>query len=110
MGGRAWRIYLAGGLAAVALYFLLPLEGLWSNLGYDLIGLSSVAAILVAVRHHRPARPLIWWCFAAGQLLFVVGDVLYAVIDSSCTRAPSRRSRTGSTLPATLSWQRACWS
>ena len=78
MGGRAWRIYLAGGLAAVALYFLLPLEGLWSNLGYDLIGLSSVAAILVAVRHHRPARPLIWWCFAAGQLLFVVGDVLYA--------------------------------
>jgi hypothetical protein len=56
MGGRAWRISLAGGLAAVALYLLLPLEGLWSNLGYDLIGLSSVAAILIAVRRHRPAR------------------------------------------------------
>jgi hypothetical protein len=63
------------------LYFLLPLEGLWSNLAYDLIGLSAVVAIVVGVRRHRPARPLIWWCFAAGQLLFVVGDVLYAVID-----------------------------
>ena len=29
---------------------------------------ASVAAILVGVRHLRPARPLIWWCFAAGQL------------------------------------------
>jgi hypothetical protein len=54
-----------------------PLEGLWSSLAYDLIGLSSVAAIVVAVRRHQPARPLIWWCFAAGQLLFVVGDMLY---------------------------------
>jgi diguanylate cyclase (GGDEF)-like protein len=88
MGGRAWRIYLAGGLAAVVLYFLLPLEGLWSNLGYDLIGLSSVAAILIAVHRHRPARPLIWWCFAAGQLLFVVGDVLYAVIELVLHQSP----------------------
>jgi hypothetical protein len=57
MGRRAWRIYLAGGLAAVALYLLLPLEGLASSLAYDLIGLSSVAAILIAVSGHRPARP-----------------------------------------------------
>ena len=86
MSGRAWRIYLAGGLVAVAVYLLLPLEGLWSSAAYDLIGLSSVVAILVAVRHLRPARPLIWWCFAAGQLLFVVGDVLYAVIDTVLQR------------------------
>ena len=88
MGGRAWRIYLAGGLAAVALYLLLPLEGLASSLAYDLIGLSSVAAILVAVRHHRPARPLLWWCFAIGQLLFVIGDVLYAVIEQVLHQGP----------------------
>jgi diguanylate cyclase len=88
MSGRAWRVYLAGGMAAVALYFLLPLEGLWSSLAYDLIGLSSVAAILVGVRHLRPARPLIWWCFAAGQLLFVVGDMLYSVIDTILHQSP----------------------
>jgi diguanylate cyclase len=103
MSGKAWRIYLAGGLAAVALYFVLPLEGLWSSLAYDLIGLSSVVAILVAVRHLRPARPLIWWCFAAGQLLFVVGDMLYASSTPFCTRAPSPRSPTGSTWAATRS-------
>jgi diguanylate cyclase (GGDEF)-like protein len=88
MSGRVWRIYLAGGVAAVVLYFLLPLDGLWSNVVYDLIGLSSSMAMLVAVRRHRPARPLIWWCFAAGQLLFVVGDVLYAVIDQILHQSP----------------------
>jgi diguanylate cyclase (GGDEF)-like protein len=75
-------------MAAVAMYFLLPLEGLWSSLVYDLIGLSSVAVILVAVRRHRPSRPLIWWCFAVGQLLFVVGDVVYAVIDAVLHQNP----------------------
>jgi diguanylate cyclase (GGDEF)-like protein len=88
MRGRAWCIYLAGGLVAVALYFLLPLEGLSSSLAYDVIGLSSVTAILVAVRCHQPTRPLIWWCFAIGQLLFVVGDVLYAVIDQVLHQTP----------------------
>ena len=88
MSRRAWRIYLAGGMAAVAMYVLLPLEGLWSSLAYDLIGLTSVAAIMVAVRRHQPARPLIWWCFAAGQLLFVIGDVLYAVIDVVLHQSP----------------------
>ena len=88
MDKRAWRIYLAGGMVALALYFLLPLEEPWSSLAYDLIGLSSVAAILVGVCHHRPARPLIWWCFAIGQLLFVVGDVLYAVIEQVLGQSP----------------------
>jgi diguanylate cyclase (GGDEF)-like protein len=88
MSGRAWRSYLAGGLAAVILYFVLPLEGLWSNAAYNLIGLSAVAAIVVGVRRHRPARPLIWWSFAVGQLLFVVGDALYAVIDRVLHQVP----------------------
>jgi hypothetical protein len=82
MSGKAWRLYLTGGVAAIVLYFLLPPQGLWSSAVYDLIGLSSVVAILIGVRRHRPARPVIWWCFAAGQLLFVVGDMLYTVIDS----------------------------
>jgi diguanylate cyclase (GGDEF)-like protein len=88
MSARAWRLYLAGGVIAVAFYFLLPLKGLWSSLAYDLIGLSSVVAILVGVRRHRPARAVIWWCFAIGQLLFVLGDVVYAVIDEVLHQSP----------------------
>ena len=82
MSGRAWRIYLVGGVVAVCLYYLLPVEGLWRSVAYSLIGLSSVVAIVVGVRRNRPARPLIWWCFAAGQLLLVIGDVVYTVIES----------------------------
>ena len=108
MSKQAWRVYLAGGMAAVALYFLLPLDGLWSSLAYDLIGLSSVAAIVVGVRRLRPARPLIWWCFAAGQLLFVVGDMLYAVLTPSCIKARSLRSLMCSTWAAIRSWQWGC--
>jgi diguanylate cyclase (GGDEF)-like protein len=88
MRARAWRNYLAGGLVAVALYFLVPLDDLWSSLAYDLIGLSSVAAMVVGVRRLRPVRPLIWWCFAVGQLLFVIGDVLYAVIEQVLHQSP----------------------
>jgi diguanylate cyclase (GGDEF)-like protein len=88
MSVRIWRLYLAGGVVAVALYFLLPLQGLWSSLAYDLIGLSSVVAILIGVRRHRPARPVIWWCFAIGQLLLVLGDMLYAVIDQVLHQSP----------------------
>jgi hypothetical protein len=65
MSRKAWRLYLAGGVVAVALYFLLPLQGLWSSLAYDLIGLSSVAVILVGVRRHRPAP--------AGDLVVLCG-------------------------------------
>jgi diguanylate cyclase len=88
MNSRAWRIYLVGGMVAVCLYFLLPVEGLWRTVAYDLIGLSSVVAIVVGVRRHRPARPLIWWCFATGQLLFVIGDLLFAVIDIVLHQSP----------------------
>jgi diguanylate cyclase (GGDEF)-like protein len=99
MSKRVWMVYLAGGLISVASYLLLPLEGLWSSLAYDLIGLSSATAILVAVRRHQPARPLIWWCFAIGQLLFVVGDVLYAVIDTVLHQSPYPSVADGFYLP-----------
>ena len=62
--------------------------GAGSSLAYDLIGLSSAVAILVAVHRHRLARPLLWWCFAIGQLLFVIGDVLYAVIEQVLHQSP----------------------
>jgi len=81
MGSRIWRLYLAGGVVAIAAYFLVVHVTFVGSLVYDLIGLSSVAAIVRGVRRHRPVRPVIWWCFAAGMLSFVIGDVLWALLD-----------------------------
>jgi diguanylate cyclase (GGDEF)-like protein len=57
-------------------YLAVP-AGISRDVVYDLFGMSSVAAILVGVRLHRPARPLAWYLMAAGQLSSVTGDVVY---------------------------------
>jgi diguanylate cyclase (GGDEF)-like protein/PAS domain S-box-containing protein len=79
---RAWLAYLAGGgLLAAGYYFLPALTPLPTAAAkvvvYTLVGLSSVAAILVGVRRHRPASPLVWYLLAAGRLCYVVADVLF---------------------------------
>jgi len=79
---RAWLAYLAGGGLLAAGYFFLPaLTPLPTAAArvvvYTLVGLSAVAAILVGVRRHRPASPLVWYLLAAGRLCYVVADVLF---------------------------------
>ena len=77
---NAWRVYLAVGLAAIAVYFWLPgsVQAVW----YDLFGASAVAAILIGVRRHRPARARPWHTAAGGLLLLVVGDVILNAYES----------------------------
>ena len=72
----AWRGYLAGGAVVVAGYLLLP-AGTPRSVTYVLVGLSSVTAICLAVRLHRPARRAPWYCLAAGQLIWSCGDAAY---------------------------------
>jgi signal transduction histidine kinase len=60
------------------MYYLVPPE--WAKLAiWPVIGLSSAAAILVGTRWNRPNRPQAWYLFALGQVLFLLGDYLYAV-------------------------------
>ncbi len=63
-------------LAAASVAYLLGPSFL--NIGpiYNLIGASSVVAILVATRLYRPRPALPWYLFALGQALFVSGDVI----------------------------------
>jgi diguanylate cyclase (GGDEF)-like protein len=72
----AWTIL---GVLVIAAYFLLPSGGLAANLAYNVIGLVAALMILVAVRLHRPARPAMWYWFAAGQIIWVLGDVTYEI-------------------------------
>src|SRR4051794_33143457 len=80
--------YVACGLVAAAVFFSLP-HGLFQDtIWYPLIGFSSVVAIVAGVLWHRPARPLPWLLFAAGQLLFVIGDVLFGVYEHVLHESP----------------------
>jgi diguanylate cyclase (GGDEF)-like protein len=78
---RFWRWWLGGGLVAILTYLLLPSDSLAATLGYNAIGLISSLAILAGVRLHRPERPAMWYWFAAGQLVSVLGDLVYEFYD-----------------------------
>jgi signal transduction histidine kinase len=73
-----WRAYLIFGVALTVVYYLVPPD-LAKLAVWPVIGFSSAAAILIGIRRNRPDRPLAWYLFAAGQVLFVLGDTLYAL-------------------------------
>jgi diguanylate cyclase (GGDEF)-like protein len=72
--GRAWLIFLVAGVVVIALYPLLP-RGIVRDIVYVVVGLSCVATILTGVRLHRPVRARPWYLMAAGQLIWVCGDI-----------------------------------
>jgi hypothetical protein len=49
----------------------------WYTACYDGLGLSAVAAVLIGAHRNRTHARLTWYLLAAGQLLFVVGDLLF---------------------------------
>jgi diguanylate cyclase (GGDEF)-like protein len=76
MNRRSWRWHLLIGTLAAVPIVVIP-DSWWYTAWYDAIGLSAVAAVLVGVRLNRPRTRTTWWWLAAGQLLFVVGDLLF---------------------------------
>ena len=73
-----WRAYLGFGAILAMTYYLIPPQ--WAKLViWPVMGVSSAGAILLGTRWNRPARPLAWYLFAVGQVVFVLGDFLYAV-------------------------------
>ena len=78
---RAWWCYLVVALATVPVYFF-AVNGLAQRLLFYAYGFSSVVAILVALRVHQPRYRGPWLAFAAGLLLFALGDVAFDVYDA----------------------------
>jgi diguanylate cyclase (GGDEF)-like protein/PAS domain S-box-containing protein len=78
-GTRGWRTnvwiwYVAVTCTLAGLYmFVPPLKGYGPVI--NVIGFSSVVAIVAGIRMHRPRARAAWWLFAAGQFLFFSGDV-----------------------------------
>jgi diguanylate cyclase (GGDEF)-like protein len=73
-----WLAYLAFGAVAVAIYPLIPAGAGRDGLATELIGVSAVVAIGLGVYFYRPRAASAWLLLAAGQLAFVVGDLLFA--------------------------------
>jgi diguanylate cyclase (GGDEF)-like protein len=72
-----WQVWLVLGTALALGHLYIDTSDLYTNLAYNLIALVSATLIVVGVRRHRPARARIWYVFAAGLGLWVVGDFLY---------------------------------
>jgi len=71
---RPFHVYLIVLLAGLPCYLLL--DGLSQRLFFYVYGFSSVGAILIGLRVHRPdAGP--WLAFAGAMLLFALGDVAF---------------------------------
>ncbi|MFD1365418.1 putative bifunctional diguanylate cyclase/phosphodiesterase [Actinoplanes sichuanensis] len=79
--GDQWRWCTTAGLLATVVYYLLPAGTLWSSAGYNTIGLLAGLIILVAVRWHRPQRPLAWILFGVGMILSVLGDFTWVYLE-----------------------------
>jgi len=79
---HAWSIYLAASVLLSAGYALAHIAGpawLGSGLVFNLIGGSSVVALIVGARWNAGARAggrAPWYVLACGQALFVTSDVL----------------------------------
>jgi diguanylate cyclase len=81
-GPRAWLLYLLAGIFATGGYFLLPSVST-QNVFYNLVGFSSVGAIVVGVLlMHHPTRPLQWYVLAFGMLLLNSGEVIFTYYEN----------------------------
>ena len=74
MKQRMWLLYLAAVTLLIPFYFLLDLEN--RGLLLNVIGISTVVTIVLGARSNRVQPRLPWYLLAAGQLMFVLGDVI----------------------------------
>src|ERR687889_2515713 len=80
-GSRAWLLYLLVGLLATGGYFLLPSVSV-QNVFYNLVGFSSVGAIVVGILMHHPTRPLQWYMLTFGMLMLNTGEVIFTYYEN----------------------------
>jgi diguanylate cyclase (GGDEF)-like protein len=74
-----WALVPAIGALLLLLFFVLPPASTQQSVVYDVVGLFVVGAASVGINHYRPAGRRPWLLIAAGQLAFVVGDILWTI-------------------------------
>jgi diguanylate cyclase (GGDEF)-like protein len=76
---HGWLAPLAIGAVLIAAFYALPVGSIEQSAVYDAAGLLAVAFALGGVIIHRPRGRAPWLAMIAGQLAFVVGDVLWTI-------------------------------
>jgi diguanylate cyclase (GGDEF)-like protein len=79
-------LYLAVGLPAVGVYYLLPPE--IENVAYEVFGTAAVAAVLLAIALHRPLQARLWALVAIGFGLWTSGDAISALLSPTGGNVP----------------------
>lgn len=74
-----WGSALVVGIASTVGFFALPRGSLTQAVFGGVVASVFAGAIVVGVHLHRAADRATWWLFAAGTLLWIVGDVAAAV-------------------------------
>ena len=72
-----WMAYLAIGALLLVVHAALETGSLTQSFVYDAIGASAVTVAVIGVWKNRPDQRLPWILIAAGQALFVAGDLLW---------------------------------
>jgi hypothetical protein len=72
----AWRGFLAFGLLATAVYYLLPGTERVAAAGSALFAFGVAVAVAVGIRRHRPTDRLPWSLIATALLAIGTGDAV----------------------------------
>ena len=73
-----WLLFLVFGALVGAAYYAVSSPVL-KVVTFGLLGVAPVVAVVAGVRRYRPGCPTAWYLFAAGQLAFTVGDMIFYV-------------------------------
>jgi signal transduction histidine kinase len=73
-----WRLFLAFGLAAAVVYFLLPNDERLSTASSAVLHYVGAVAVVAGVRRHRPADPWPWYLIATALVSLGTGDALFS--------------------------------
>ena len=75
-GTTQWSAYLVAFTIGAAAYLWLPPVA-HNGVLFNVLGLSTAVALVAGARRQSETRRLPWYLFAAGQVLFVIGDDFY---------------------------------
>jgi hypothetical protein len=73
-----WRFFLAFGLAAAVVYFLLANDERLSTASSAVLHYIAAGAVVAGVRRHRPADPWPWYLIAVALVSLGTGDALFS--------------------------------